>query len=332
MPFRCSNVQFCQDGDTLFMAGGFGPQQVTDKQSNYTAPYFMAISVSGMIAQVAAGASGNAASAVLSYINNPYVQVTGGEMVRDNGRFYIMFGQNYAGAYQPGLTGTYTSAIRSFMFSAGAISDTFSVFDPLLRRRDITVARVNRQQGALYAGFGGVFDANDNGYLNPVLMELDGRNTRVWMDTVQQLSNNYDCAHLGVYDAASDAHSTLLLGGIGAWQYNTNSGKWVYGDNGAKLPFVRSITRMQFQQGQFTQFMQVPPDAPQMPALLGANAIFVAENDLLFDAHSLDYTKLKTGTRLGWMFGGILSQKPTSSSIYPTSVNRNWYEVYIAIP
>ena len=49
---------------------------------------------------------------------------------------------------------------------------------------------------------------------------------------------------------------------------------WENGDDGAKLPFVKSITQMEWKNGTLIQFNQEPPTTPELPKLIGANAIF----------------------------------------------------------
>jgi hypothetical protein len=328
--FSSSNMSFCQDGDTLFFAGGYGRQNVTDYQSNYTFDQITSVQVSEMINQVKLGASGNPSSAVLGTARSPFVQVSGGEMERMAGIFYLMFGQNYKGTYQTGLTGTYTSAVRRFRFADGSISDTLSLVNASLKRRDLNVEVVNQANGNFFAGYGGVFTSNDGGFVNPVKIFPNDGDVFIVDDTTTQITNQYDCARISVYDQASDVNTHVFLGGIGKYQYDVSTRSWEDGDNGAKLPFVKTITQMVWQNGIVQQHIQLPPGQAELPELIGTNALFLADQAFVLEGNTIDMGKLSNASQpIGWFYGGIQSQKPTSSMIYPTEANRTIYQVFL---
>jgi hypothetical protein len=321
-------MQFCQSGDTLYLNGGYGPASSSDYQSNTTSNKIYAIGVSEMINQVKN--QGKVSNAIIDMATSPFVQVTGGELVFEDGWFYLLFGQNYNGAYVPGVTGAYTSAVRTFRFSNGQIQDTSSIIDTIFYRRDLNVVKITQKSGDFYAGFGGVFNAANNGFLNPVYVHTNQGNPTGMMDTLEQQTSQYACANISIYDPGSDACITVLLGGIGRYQYEPKKKSWEDGDSGALLPFVNTITQMKYQNGMMEQYIQLPPDEPNLPYLIGANAVFLPDMSLIYQDLTIDYTKI-TGdtTKIGLMYGGIYSPKPTSSAIYPTSLNKTIYEVYL---
>jgi hypothetical protein len=324
-----SNMNFCTVGDGLYLCGGFGLKNASDKLGNYTYNRIVAVSISEMINAVKTG--GDPLSAVKDSVSSPFLQVTGGELITENGWFYLMFGQNFSTVYGPGTTGNYSSAIRQFKFAAGVLTDTVSYIDTVFHRRDLTVVPVLQQEGNFYTAFGGVFDKNDNGYLNPVNIGVDpGVSYACDVSTVQK-TNQYLCGTACIYDPYSDANYTVLLGGIGQYQYHEDTGTWENGDQGSKLPFVKTITQMIFQQGSLVQKIQLPPVDPELPALIGANAVFFPDQNLLFQTYNaVDYGLLTNDSmRIGLLYGGITSMKPTSSSLYPTSINNTVYEVYV---
>ncbi len=330
LQFASTNMEFCQSGDTLYLAGGFGTQNVGDLQSNYTFNRMVSISVSEMINQVSLQKNGNPYKAIIGMASSPFVQVTGGEMVFENNNFYLLFGQNYNGAYNVSVTGNYTSAIRKFSFNGSIIGDTVSYFDTLMHRRDIPVAEIFQKSGNFHAGFGGVFNSKDNGYVNPVYISFHGNNNSVKADTLTQKTNQYACAVANIYDPVSDANITTLLGGIGRYQFMEKTQTWQDGDDGAKLPFVKTITQMTYHNGVMHQNIQLPPLAPELPALIGANAIFIADSNYIYSNNTIDYSKITSSeTKIGIMYGGIKSIKPSSSYTYPTSLNSTIYEVYL---
>jgi hypothetical protein len=230
-----------------------------------------------------------------------------------------------------GVNGNYTCAVRKFNFTGNDITDTVSYIDTtLLHRRDLPVAPVIQNQNGFYAAFGGVFSNNDDGFQNPVYLDLNGGKISVKKDTLIQLTNQYNCAMVSVFDAASNSNITALLGGIGKYQYHPETHSWEDGDGGAKLPFVKTITQMIYYNGVMHQQIQLPPESPELPDLAGANAIFIPDENYIYSDRTIDYSKITADTtRIGLMYGGIKATGPTSSPFYPTSVNNTVYEVYL---
>jgi len=330
LPFSASNMEFCQEGDTLYLAGGYGRQNPSDPQSNFTIDQLTVLRVSAMIDQVERGVAGDPKAAILQTVNSPYVQVSGGEMAKRGSYLYLMFGQKYPGAYALGVTGTYTSAVRRFRLQGNQLIDTTSIRGDAFHRRDLSVEEVIQNSGNFYAAYGGVFTADDDGYEQPVKIFLDDAQMYFQLDTLHQKTNQYDCARISVYDENANANVHVLLGGIGKYQYDEATGRWEDGDNGAKLPFVKTITQMIWQDGRLTQHIQLPPGEPELPEWLGTNALFVARPEWTRAPNAINFSKLTADTTsIGWLYGGIRSQRPTSSRIYPTSVNRTVYEVFL---
>jgi hypothetical protein len=202
--------------------------------------------------------------------------------------------------------------------------------DPALYRRDLNAVQLIQNNGTIYAGLGGVFDAYDNGFMKPVYFDPSQPDCSVKEDSVMQVTNQYDCARATIFDSASNSCFIILLGGIGQYQYHPENQTWENGDDGAKLPFVRTITQMIYSNGQMRQHIQIPPDQPEMPGLLGANAIFIPDSDLLLKDDVINYSKIQLNEmRMGLFYGGISSALPTSSALYPTDVNKDIYEVWI---
>lgn len=330
LQFFSSNMEFCQNADTLFVTGGYGKKKLADDRSDYTFDRMFAISVSSLIKQVEAG-DNNIQKSFLASANSPFVQVTGGELVKQGKSFYLIGGQNFDRLYDRGQTGRYTSAVRKFSFSNGVITDTSSVVDTaVLHRRDMAASEIITNTGMMYAIFGGVFSSNDDGYQNPVIIIPSANTATVKQSPLLQKTSQYDCAIVTVYDSLSNSTNNTLLGGIGKYQYHENTGKWEDGDMGAKLPFVKTITQMIYSNQNISENVQLPPNSPALPALLGANAIFIPYTNFIYQRNVLDYSKITAdSTVIGIMYGGIKSQQPTSSEIYPTSLNNVVYYVYL---
>lgn len=104
-----SSQQYFQDGDLLYVNGGFTfSDSSSTLVSNWTSDAFFEINVPSLIQYVTTGGTSPALDQVFTkFLRDPYLQVTGGEMIESNGNFYIVGGHNYQGAYQPGKTGKY---------------------------------------------------------------------------------------------------------------------------------------------------------------------------------------------------------------------------------
>lgn len=323
-----TNAQFCQSGDSLYVVGGFGRSSLQSEQSDTTFNKMIVFSISQLINQVES--NGNVDTAVLNTITDDYLQVTGGKLKYVNGVFYLMFGQNFYTDYKIGITGDYTNAIRKFSISGNTLTGKSTLQYPFLHRRDLNVELVYGSDG-LIAAYGGVFTKANNGYPTPVKITANTQTfTCEELSAVQQTSNHYDCAVVSVYDAVSQTNAHALLGGIGKNQFREQSLSWENGDLGALLPFVHCVTIMSWNAGQLTQEVQTAPDAPMLPALIGANAMFFPLQDYMIENNVVDYCRIPSGTSsIGYFYGGIYSYLPTSSLIYPTSVNDTLYEVQL---
>jgi hypothetical protein len=331
--FASTNMQFCQSGDRLYVVGGFGIKNQNDSRSNYTFDRLVAISINALIKQVQLGVKGSILKAIAGRATSPFLQVAGGEMIFLNNHFYLMFGQNYDALYDAGITGKYTSAIRQFSFTGNNIIDTLSYVDSSkLHRRDLPMASVIQKSKTFYAAYGGVFSANDDGYQNPVYLNVGGGKIVVFQDTLLQKTNQYDCAIVSIFDSIYNCNTSVLLGGIGKYQFHPETQKWEDGDGGAKLPFVKTITQMKFYNNTMHQDIQLPPQRPELPDFVGANAVFFPDTTYLYANHiqTIDYNKLTNDTtRIGIMYGGIKASAATSSEFYPTSLNKTIYDVYV---
>ena len=148
-----------------------------------------------------------------------------------------------------------------------------------------------------------------------------------------QKTNQYKSAVANIYSPSTKTNTHAILGGIGRYQWDPNTQSWEDGDNGALLPFVKTITQMTWQDGVLTQNIQLPPAQPALPELLGSNAVFLPKSEFLYEQNVVNYDLLPSGTTsIGWLYGGIKSPKPTSSGVYPTTINKTIYEILLSKP
>jgi hypothetical protein len=327
LQMTASNCQFCQNDDSLYLTGGFGRKSMDSKSSNYTFNSMLIFNIPELIESVEN--KSQPYSSISNCIEDDYLQVTGGKMKYLNGYFYLMFGQNFHEKYDVGITGEYTEAIRKFKIDGNSLTQKSSLQYKYLHRRDLNVERLYNTNYMI--AYGGVFTKNNNGYPNPVQILADSNEFSCkQMENIEQVSNQYDCAVVSVYDPQRNSNSHVFLGGIGKNQFHESTQSWECGDLGALLPFVQTITKMTWVDGVLLQDIQLPPASPQLPALLGANAMFFPDSSVMLEDNVVDYSKISSGTSpIGIFYGGIVSQRPTSSAIYPSSLNTKVYDVML---
>lgn len=350
-----SSQQYFQDGDLLFVNGGFTfSDSSSTLVSNWTSDAFFEIDLPSLIQYVTTGGTSPALDQVFTkFLRDPYLQVTGGEMIESNGNFYIVGGHNYQGAYQPGNTGKYTNAIRKFELSmvnnAWAVTDTLTLSDPEnLHRRDFNLAEVilPDEDSIGVVMMGGVFTPNDMAYQSPVYINgLASGNPSIEVDTVtKQNVNLYSSAKINSVMAAGQfrANRIALLGGITYKAYNKDSGRLVVPPITEVLPFSNLMSSYYTNgEDETIELVQMPPNE-LLPGYLGTNAVFFPVSDYLYGSSSnvIDLNKVfpdsVTGPVLvGYLYGGILS--PAAITFSPrgprsTTTNPILYRVFMSIP
>ncbi len=327
IPLTGTNLQYYQDGDTLYLMGGYCRRQMNDIQNNFTSDQCIAIHVPSMIQAVMNKT--DIRKAILYRLRSPFFKVTGGELQKYKGWYYLMYGQVYDQPYSVSVSGKYTESVRIFRIINGRLTDTSSVRDTLFHRRDLNVVRVKQNNGDFFAAYGGVFNRNNKGFLHPVYIYPNNGKITYKVDTLTQITNQYDCAKMTVFDTNSNTHVTVLLGGIGESFFDKKKGIWdPNGDDGNPLPFVKAITQMRCVNGKVSQYVQNPLTDPEMPDFIGADAFFIPIYAIRFDDLTIDASKIpRDSSTVGYLYGGIRSSRPTSSDIYPTSVNKTLYRV-----
>ena len=348
-----SSQQYFQDGETLYVVGGFTFSDSTSKVSNWTSDFFHEINLPNLIQYVATqGQSPSLDQVITKEIEDPFLQLTGGEMFVTDDNFYLVGGQNYIGAYIPGNNGIYSSAIKKFRITqSGAdwvLSDTLTVRDTVnLHRRDYNLAEVITPDADSLAVvvYGGVFTKNGLGYRSPVyLSELASGSPQITVDrqTLQKV-NLYSSAKVQSMLAFGDyrINRIVLLGGITYMAYDPDSNALVVPEFFNALPFSDLISSYYTNgKDQTIELVQLPPNE-LMPGYLGSNAIFFPLPELLYgnSISIIDLNKVfpdpVTGPVLvGYFYGGIESPVPnttTPGGNYSTKTNSKLYGVYFTL-
>ncbi|MCU0345612.1 MAG: T9SS type A sorting domain-containing protein [Saprospiraceae bacterium] len=324
-----TNMEFAQDGDHLYLVGGYGYSATAGDHVTYDK--LTAVDVPGVVEAIIAGAP---IAGFFRQKTDAQFAVTGGHLNKVYDTFYLTGGQRFDGRYNPmngpSFTQTYTDAIRKFKLLDDGTTLTVAHLPAIvdadnLHRRDYNVApqiMPNGQEGL--TAFSGVFQKTvDLPYLNCVNVDSSGYSVN---NDFSQYYNHYHCAFLPLYSASQNEMHTVFFGGIA--QFYDSLGVLVQDNN---VPFVRTIARVtRDADGLMTEY-KLPVE---MPDLLGASSEFIPNEGLpMFPNGVLKLDELPDGTSfVGYIYGGIASSAPNvfwintgtestaSSQVYKVSV------------
>ncbi|MBP6334381.1 MAG: T9SS type A sorting domain-containing protein [Bacteroidia bacterium] len=330
--FSSTNMEFYQQGDYLYLAGGYGYSATSVDHITY--PNLSVIKISAVINAIIGG---NSFAAHIRQITDTMFAVTGGYMNKINNTFYITGGQNFIGRYNPmgpthgpGFIQEYTNAIRKFNLSDNgstlSITHLPSFVDSVnLHRRDYNVVPQILPTGEEgLTAFSGVFQIGvDLPFLNCVNIDSIGYSPN---NAFSQYYNHYHCAHIPIYSAANNEMHTVFFGGIA--QYYDSAGILVQDNN---VPFVKTIARVTRDASGTMSEYKLPVE---MPALLGAGSEFIpVENIPQFNNEVLKLDDFTTDTTLiGYIYGGINSTAPNIFFIntgVESSASSQIFKVYL---
>ncbi len=327
-----TNMQFIQNGDYLYLTGGYGYSNTAGDHITYDK--MTAVKVPDLIAAIVGGTD---FSAFFRQITDARFAVTGGHLSKIYDTYYLVGGQRFDGRYNPmgpahgpGFVQAYTDQIRKFnIFDNGNVltvnhlsawTDTDQ-----LHRRDYNVAPQilpNGQEGL--TAFSGVFQKTvDLPYLNCVNVDSSGYAAN---NTFSQYYNHYHCAFLPLYSEQNNQMHTVFFGGIA--QFYDSLGILVQDNN---VPFVRTIARVTRNADGTMAEYKLPVE---MPALLGAGSEFIPLETLPAYANGvirLDNLSADT-TLVGYIYGGIAS---SASNIFwintgtESSASNQIFKVYV---
>lgn len=305
-----TNMEFYQEGDILYLIGGYGYSATAGDHITY--PNLTAINIPQTIQAIQNDLS---ILPFIRQIKDDKLAVTGGYLQKIYDTYYLVGGQKFIGRYNPmgpnngpGFIQEYTNAIRKFTLEDDGMTINIihqtEIYDRAqLHRRDYNVApqiMPNGREGL--TAFSGVFQENvDLPFLTCVNIDSDGYAVQAGFN---QYYNHYHCAHIPLYSAKDNEMHTLFFGGIA--QYYDDNGLLVRDDN---VPFVNTIARVTRQSvGSMAEY-KLPIT---MPALLGAGSEFIPNQDIsTYENGVLKLDELDQDTTLiGYIYGGISSSAP----------------------
>ncbi len=330
--------QSAQQGDTLYMIGGYGYD--TGLANFQTYPTLTALDLPGVIAWVKDGGPGFVNS--FRQLSDEYLRVTGGELFLLGGRAQLVFGQNFIGGYTPGTNGDYTRQVRTFNLNDNGTTLSISLPaaespQPEYRRRDLNVVPI--MQGSASAGYdtglaalSGVFTPSFGIWTVPVEITANGATTTgnsLDAATFRQGMNSYRSATISLYSPTLDQTHNVLLGGISVLYYDTATGT-IEADQ--QIPFINGITSLvRTNSGAYSQtYLGEYPTIPN-PSNNGAPFLFGAEADFFplpgianFNNGVLNLDSITTPTVIGYIFGGIIAERPNNG---PTAASNYVFAV-----
>lgn len=298
-----TNLEFYQQGDYLYVIGGYGYSPSND--DHVTHPRLTAVDVPAVINAVKTGGD---LSEHFRQVEDEEFAVTGGYLHYMNGVYYLVGGQRFDGSYNPMNMPTfvqeYTNAIRRFTLVDDGenleITHLAEWYDEAnLHRRDYNVvAQImpNGSQGI--TAFSGVFNALDLPFLNSVNISDEGY---VVNNAFNQYYNHYHCGHIPLYSASANEMHTIFFGGMA--QFYEVDGGLIQDDN---VPFVRTIAQVtRSADGSMAEYKL----DSEMPDLLGSGAEFIAAENLpAYPNEVIDFDALEgDSVLLGYIYGGIRS-------------------------
>jgi hypothetical protein len=324
-PLRSTNMQSIQQGDYLYMIGGYGWDSVAS--GFFTFHTLSAIHIDNIINAVINNQS--IVPHIRQLVNNNFA-ISGGELQKLGNDYYLLFGHDFGGRYSspetPLFVQEYSCAIKKFNIVDDGNNLSASNFSTQIdsinfHRRDLNTAPLVFADGSFGVGaYGGVFKPTaDLPYLEPIIL---GNNGVANVTTYQQQMNQYTTAVMPIYDSLTEKMYTAFLGGIGINNYNEQNNTLQYD---TLVPFVNDISVLTLSNNG-TMEERVMPQG--LPGLLGSNSTLVLnENVAHYYNGVIQFRHLNAGPNLvAYMIGGI---RASAGNAGLSIANDSIYRIYI---
>ena len=313
-PLRSTNMQYFQDGNKLYLIGGYG----YDSSSNslVTFPVLTVIDVNEMMQAVIAGSS---VSPYIRQLNDSRLQVSGGELQKLGDYFYLAGGHNFTGTYTRTINNQiYTDKIQKFKIIDNGISISLSDYSALtdtveFHRRDMNLVPAIKPDGVTpyMILYGGVFKRNaDLPFLNPINIDENGPLVDY---SFEQKMSQYTCSYLSAFNSNTGSMHTTFLGGTSLYYYNEFTHMLQYD---SLVPFIDDITTLtRNSSGVSDERLSVT----RLPALLGTNAKFILNGSIpQFGNKVIKLSEISGRTFAGIIYGGIRAILPNNTPSFPS--------------
>lgn len=325
-----TSPQGYQDGNTLYMSGGYGVE--TNSGEFNTKPVLTAIYLPGIVKWVnEPNNKNNNVAKNIQQVWNPIFQIAGGEMFKLGKLTQLVFGQNFSGVYTPASNGDYSKQVRQFQITnphnhlaVNIVNSRPNFQDPVFRRRDLNIVPAiltnnNRLSYGLVA-YAGVFTDTTGVWTVPVTIHETGN--PIMADPAspaafKQAMNQYVCATATLYSKKFASNYNIFFGGM---SYGFFSGGVFTTDS--EIPFINQVTTVKMDKnGHFSQYImdnEYPTIAstgsnPGNTLLFGSGAYFLPAQVLRYANGIISLDNIRKPTVIGYIVGGIMSTLPNTN-------------------
>ncbi len=329
-PLQSANMQFFQQGEYLYVNGGYG---WSNTQLDFiTYPTLTALHLPSIIDSVMSG--GAHFESHIRQITDSALAICGAHMMKLDSVIYLPWGHLFDGVYARNDTsGTfvqkYSLEVRRFTLQDDGTNMSINWMQAWrdtsnFRRRDYNLVPQIFSDGSRgFTGFTGVFRKGINlPWLNVV--DISPTGTQI-VPVFNQLLSQYHSAVMPVFDSIQNQMSTYFFGGMS--QYYYNQAQTLVGDS--LVPFVKTISRVM--RDGAGNLSEAALDI-SMPGYLGSNAVFIPSEIIPVDASGILHpSSLTTRTLAGYIIGGIDSPDPNISDTDPSLsiASPRFFKVYL---
>lgn len=328
-----SDPQFLQDGDTLYIIGGFyNPPNTTTFTTINT---ITAINVPGMMNAIINNNT-NLAPFVAVNTTIPQFKVTGGQIGKIGNDFYLVYGQDCEGSYCA-ISQVYTNSIYQFTtdptLSAINIVNTVTHADgdgSGWRRRDYTLAPFTLGNMQTLFAMGGPFTPGSDAlvWTNGISIAGDLQSNDRF---INQQGNQYLSPHLSMYSASKSMTYVATFSGLSNLYWAT----WglVY-DNSTPYGNVLDLISSNAS-GRVEEYVNLQPLCSGRPLAsclyMGLSAEFIPTGNFYDDRYILQLDSLPqtTPTLVGYIYGGLLSPEQDIFGTNSSYATNKVYAVYV---
>jgi len=320
-PLRSMNTQFYQDGDKLYINGGYGLDSLKD--SLITFPVVSVVDVSAAIQAVINNTS---LDPHIRQVTDERLRICGAEMEKLGDHFYLPGGHNFWGEYTRTVNNQiYTNSLKQFKIadngSTVSITDYSEFYDTtVFHRRDYNFVHAIKPDGSeSLTLYGGVFKTYvDLPYLEPVYIDGSGYTLD---NSFQQKMMQYTGSNFLVFDSLTGKMHTTFLGGTSLYYHDQPTNTLVMD---SLVPFVKDISTLtRASDGSSSEYIH----SLKLPALVGTNSIVIMEPSVpQYPNGVIKLASLTGRTMIGYLFGGIRATFPNNGQTFP---NDRIYKIFV---
>jgi len=308
---------FLQDGNTLYIIGGF---YTPDNTVFTTLNTISAINVSGMMNAVINGST-NLAPFVTDNTSVPQFKVTGGQLGKIGNYFYLTFGQDCEGNYC-GTSQTYTNSI--YQISMDSTLSSINIVNSVThgdgdgsgwRRRDYTLVPFMVGSTETLFALGGPFTPGSNALVWTNGIDFDG-SLQANSNFINQQANQYLAPALSMYSSSQQTSYVATFGGLSNLYWSTSG---LVNDNTTPYGNILDLITSDAS-GNTQEYANIQPLCSGQPLAsclyMGLSAQFVPVTASYYDSRGIlqiDQLSQNSSTLIGYLYAGLLS---TSQDVF----------------